>query len=97
VSILQVHKWLKGHEVWAFVLLEVVEDREDCDQKEEIQSLLLEFADLFEVPQQLPPSRQYDNYIPFVSGAVPMNSRPYIYSPFHKNEIEKQVKALLET
>jgi hypothetical protein len=97
VSVLQVHKWLKGHEVWAFVLLEVVDGREDCDQKEEIQSLLLEFVDLFEVPQQLPPSRQYDNYIPLVPGAVSMNSRPYRYSPSHKNEIDNQVKALLET
>jgi hypothetical protein len=26
-----------------------------------------------------------------------VNSRPYRYSPFHKNEIEKQVKALLES
>jgi hypothetical protein len=96
VSVLQVHKWLKGHVVWGFVLLEVVEDREDCDQKEEIQSLLLEFADLFAIPQQLPPSRQYDHYIPLVPGAIPVNSRPYRYSPFHKNEIVKQVKALLE-
>jgi hypothetical protein len=96
VSVLQVHKWMKGHEVWAFVLLEVVEDKEDCDQKEEIQILLLEFAYLFAVPQQLPPSRQYDHYISLVPGAIPVNSRPYRYSPFHNNEIENQVKDLLE-
>jgi hypothetical protein len=56
----------------------------------------LEFVDPFAVPQQLPPSRQYDHYIPLVPGAIPVNSRPDRYSPFHKNEIEKQIKALLE-
>jgi acyl-coenzyme A synthetase/AMP-(fatty) acid ligase len=57
VSVLQVHKWLKGNEVWAFVLLETVEDTNNCELKEELQNLLVEFDDLFAVPQQLPPSR----------------------------------------
>jgi hypothetical protein len=69
-------------------LLETVEDTNNCELKEEIQNLLVEFDELFAVPQ-LPPSRQYDHCIRLIPGAVPVNSRPYRYSPFHKNEIEK--------
>jgi hypothetical protein len=56
----------------------------------------MEFAKLFIDPNQLPPSRVYDHYIPLLPGVVPMNSRPYRYSPFHKDEIERQVNVLLE-
>jgi hypothetical protein len=66
-----------------------VEYTNNCELKEEIQNLLVEFDELFTVPQQLPPSRQYDHSIPLIPGAVPVNSRPYRYSHFHKNEIEK--------
>jgi hypothetical protein len=38
----------------------------------------------------------YDHYIPLLPGAVLVNFRPYRYSPFHKDEIERQVSALLE-
>jgi hypothetical protein len=41
-------------------------------------------------------SRVYDHYIPLLPRVVPMNSIPYRYSPFHKDEIERQVNALLE-
>jgi hypothetical protein len=58
--------------------------------------VLIEFGDLFTVPNQLPPSRVYDHYIPLLSGVVPVNSRPYRYSPFHKDEIEREVNALFE-
>jgi hypothetical protein len=63
VSALQVHKWLKGNEIWALVMLESVVDKKNLEHKDEIQTLLLELVELFEVPQQLPPSRQYDHYI----------------------------------
>jgi hypothetical protein len=58
--------------------------------------VLIEFGDLFTVPNQLPPSRVYDHYIPLLPGVVPVNSRPYRYSPFHKDEIEREVNALFE-
>jgi hypothetical protein len=44
----------------------------------------------------LPPIRTYDHSITLIPGAVPVNSRPYRYSPLHKDEIERQVKELLE-
>lgn len=44
----------------------------------------------------MPPIRTYDHSIPLIPGAVPVNSRPYRYSRLHKDEIERQVKELLE-
>jgi hypothetical protein len=43
----------------------------------------------------LPPPRLYDYHIPIIPGSVSVNSRPYRYSPLHKDEIERQVKVLL--
>lgn len=61
----------------------------------EIQSLLDEFATLFEQPPQLPPSRACDHAIPLILGANPIYSRPYRFAPAVKDEIEKQVNEML--
>lgn len=61
-----------------------------------IQDLLTAYADVFNDPKQLPPPRSYDHAIPLHPEAVPVNSRPYRYSPQHKTEIENQVKDLLD-
>jgi hypothetical protein len=82
--------------VWAFVLVETSMEQQTHIQHADIQCVLIEFGDLFTVPCQLPPSRVYDHYIPLLPGAILVNSRPYRYSPFHKDEIERQVNALLE-
>ncbi|WVZ90411.1 hypothetical protein U9M48_036717 [Paspalum notatum var. saurae] len=60
---------------------------------EPIQSLLNEFADVFEAPTALPPSRACDHSIPL----VPVNIRPYRYTPAMKDEIEKQVHEMLSS
>jgi hypothetical protein len=52
---------------------------------------------VFEDPKELPPHRAYDHSIALLPGSIPVNSRPYHYSPLHKDEIERQVKNLLET
>ncbi|WVZ90409.1 hypothetical protein U9M48_036715 [Paspalum notatum var. saurae] len=62
-----------------------------------IQSLLSEFADVFETPTALPPSRACDHIIPLIPGARPVNIRPYRYTPAMKDEIEKQVKEMLSS
>lgn len=38
----------------------------------ELQSLLQEYSDLFEVPTSLPPSRACDHEIPLIPGASPV-------------------------
>jgi hypothetical protein len=52
---------------------------------------------VFSEPKELPPHREYDHTIPLLPDVAPVNSRPYRYSPLHKDEIEKQVKQLLQT
>ncbi|WVZ49071.1 hypothetical protein U9M48_000452 [Paspalum notatum var. saurae] len=60
-------------------------------------SPMKEFASVFEVPTELPPSRSCDHSIPLIAGAQPVNIRPYRYTPAMKNEIEKQVKEMLDS
>lgn len=60
-----------------------------------VHNLLLQYKDVFDDPKTLPPARVFDHAIPLIPGAVPVNSRPYRYSPFHKTEIERQVEELL--
>lgn len=47
-------------------------------------------------PKTLPPQRNYDHAIPLILGSIPINSKPYHYSPHHKTGIEKQVQELLQ-
>jgi hypothetical protein len=62
---------------------------------EEIQQLVNNNVDLFQEPRELPPQRHADHHIPLLSGAQPVNSKPYRYTPAQKDEIERQVKELL--
>lgn len=96
VSTAQVERWLKGNDIWAFALLEQVTEGDRQEISGDLQGLLEEFRDLFDTPIELPPSRPFDHHIPLVPGAIPVNSRPYRYSPHHKTEIEKQVIELLK-
>jgi hypothetical protein len=63
----------------------------------ELQWLLTQYDDIFEIPQGLPPPRDYDHRIPLVLGARPVQLRPYRYAPALKSEIEKQVINMLQT
>jgi hypothetical protein len=55
-----------------------------------------DFQDVFAEPSDFPPHRNYDHAITLLPRSVPVNARPYRYSPLHKDEIEKHVKGLLE-
>jgi hypothetical protein len=96
VSALQVQKWISGNDVWSLVLVEKVQEEQHETVDADIQGLLKEFVDIFTVPTQLPPARQFDHHIPLVPGVVLVNFKPYRYSAFHKDEIECQVTALLQ-
>ena len=61
-----------------------------------MQAVLDDFADVFGEPKKLPPHRQYDHAATLVDGAPPANGRPYRYSPLQKDEIERQVKEMLD-
>ncbi|WVZ52496.1 hypothetical protein U9M48_003550 [Paspalum notatum var. saurae] len=92
----QLWKATKGNDIWAFAVVEIPPVTHVSDVPPAVQSLLSQFQDVFQEPTTLPPARSYDHAIPLIPGVVPVNSRPYRYSPLYKSEIEKQVKQLLQ-
>ena len=95
ISANSLDKLSKGNDVWAMALINFVEQF-SSPPVPALDSLLQEFEDVFTKPNTLPPSRVYDHTIPLLPQAVPVNSKPYRYSPGHKDEIECQVKELLD-
>jgi Reverse transcriptase (RNA-dependent DNA polymerase) len=63
----------------------------------ELESVLQQFGNVFEMPQHLPPTREIDHTIPLVPQAKPVNLRPYRYSHFQKKELENIIDELLKT
>lgn len=92
----KVMKWARGNDIWAMAVVEPVQETAVSEHDPRLQQLLDSFQDVFQDPQTLPPERFYDHHIPLIPGAVPVNSRPYKYSPQHKTEIERQVQELLQ-
>ena len=62
----------------------------------ELQQVLDQHATLFQDPKGLPPQRKYDHSIPLQQGTQPVNLKPYRYSPAQKDEIERQLKDMLQ-
>ncbi|WVZ83940.1 hypothetical protein U9M48_031034 [Paspalum notatum var. saurae] len=91
----QFFKWLKGNDVWALALVHMSDSNEPSLVPPEILNLLDWYQDVFQDSHNLPPPRVYDHHIPLLPNAVPINCKPYRYSPLHKSEIERQVKELL--
>lgn len=88
-------KWIASNDVWACAPVGLDSDQEEEPVPPAVQEVLDEFQDVFAEPTGLPPERSYDHTIPTIPGAIPVNSKPYRYSPLHKDEIERQVKSLL--
>jgi hypothetical protein len=62
-----------------------------------IAAVLEEFTDVLVETTSLSPHKEYDHTIPLLPNSAPINTRPYMYSPLYKDEIEKQVRTLLDT
>ncbi|WVZ58303.1 LOW QUALITY PROTEIN: hypothetical protein U9M48_008586, partial [Paspalum notatum var. saurae] len=60
-----------------------------------VQAVIQDFEHLFANPTSLPPHRQADHMIPLLPGSQPIKIRPYRYSPVQKDEIEAQLKEML--
>ncbi|XP_020082482.1 uncharacterized protein LOC109706087, partial [Ananas comosus] len=72
----------------------------ECEEQvipESIKEILQQFEDVFEEPKGLPPTRRQDHRIPLQGASQPVNIRPYRYTYEQKNEIERQVKEMLES
>ena len=66
------------------------------EQSRKLEHLLNLCADVFQEPKGLPPKRKKEHVITLKEGEGPVNVRPYRYPHHHKNEIERQVKEMLE-
>lgn len=103
ISAHKVYNLVKGNDIWACVLMDFVPNQVSTVQPAvqvppaEITALLSQFEDVFQDPKQVPPQRSYDHAISLLPGPVPINCKPYHYSPEHKSVIEKQVQELLQS
>jgi hypothetical protein len=59
--------------------------------------VIIDFTDLFQAPNELPPQRSFDHAVPLLPNTIPINCRSYIYAPQQKDEIEKQVDKMLKS
>lgn len=81
VPVDQILKWEKGNDIWVVALIQPA-----CLEKEQvvpvqIQEVLEKYIDVFSEPKTFPPTRAYDHAINLIPRVVPVNSRPYRYSP----------------
>jgi len=83
-------KYCKGNDVWAFAMVEASDSVTPTEIHPAVQPLLATYSDLFQLPTTLPPSRVHDHAIPLLPEAVPVNARPYRYSPTHKSELRSK-------
>lgn len=63
----------------------------------EIEELLDQYKGVFMEPTELPPKRNCDHAIPLKEDSGPPNIRPYRVPHQQKEELEKQVKQLLDS
>ena len=92
----QVEKPVKGNDIWATAVVSFAIQKDGTTVPQIIQSTLDSFQDVFQYPQTLPPHRAFDHAISLLPGSIPVNSRPYRYSPQQKDEIERQVNKMIE-
>lgn len=61
-----------------------------------VMEVLELYRPVFSLPSGMPPQRPYDHHVHLLPGMKPINVRPYRYPYFKKNEIERQVKDMLD-
>lgn len=66
-------------------------------QQQQLEAVLSKYQYVFQPPQTSPPARIYDPRIPLKEGFLPIAVKPYRYPYFQKNEIEKQIRELLQS
>ncbi|XP_039123663.1 uncharacterized protein LOC120260295 [Dioscorea cayenensis subsp. rotundata] len=67
-----------------------------ADMPVQLQKLLLQYQDVFQIPCGLPPSQNYNHKIPLLPGSTPVKDKPYRYSHSQKLEIELMVALMLQ-
>ncbi|KAJ9558601.1 hypothetical protein OSB04_013215 [Centaurea solstitialis] len=62
----------------------------------ELDSVLQQFSEMFEMPAGLPPHRDHEHAIVLKGGTEPINVRPYRYPQLQKDEIERLVREMVD-
>nr|XP_034886896.1 uncharacterized protein LOC118027607 [Populus alba] len=70
---------------------------QDTQWAPDLDQILSQFAHIFEEPTDLPPTRSHNHRISLLPNQPPVNTRPYRYPHYQKNEIEKLVKEFLQS
>ncbi|XP_042005724.1 uncharacterized protein LOC121754429 [Salvia splendens] len=94
----------KGHDIFELLLLDTETAQPEHTAAEEfpaglppgIVEALTQFKPVFSLPAGMPPKRPFDHRVHLLPGTKPVNVRPYRYPYFQKNEIERQVRDMLE-
>ena len=63
---------------------------------EGVRSVLDSFRSVFNLPEGMPPKHPFDHLMHLLPGTRPINVRSYRYPYFQKNEIERQVREMLD-
>nr|GEV06803.1 hypothetical protein [Tanacetum cinerariifolium] len=63
----------------------------------EVEQVLTQFDEVFEVLKDLPPQRSHDHQIPLMPNTTLINVRPYRHPPNQKDTIEGMVKELIDS
>jgi hypothetical protein len=85
---IQFIKLSKGNDIWALVAVTyaVIDEGKQSQYLENgiphsIQKVIHEFAELFDAPDSLPPSKAFNHAISLYPESIPVNCRPYRYTP----------------
>lgn len=68
----------------------------DLTHKLQLDELLAKYTSLFQNPQGLPPKRSIEHKINLCEGQGPICVRPYRYPHIHNDEIQRQVREMLQ-
>jgi len=74
-----------------------VQSSQDTPLPPDLEQILSQYSHIFDEPTNLPPTRSHDHRIPLLPNQPPVNTRPYRYPHYQKNEIEKLVKEFLQS
>jgi hypothetical protein len=87
-----------GDIVQVYQLIEITDTQANSKElPHELQILITSYADIFATKVYFPPPRSFSHTIPLVPDARPVNIRPYRYVPLLKDEIEHQIKEMLDS
>lgn len=97
VSTQELHQLIEQGSVAQLITLDVKTDSLTTEHiPPEILKVIQDHEATFHEPTGLPPNMPFDHQIPLLPGAVPVQKKPYSYAPTQKDELEQQIKEMLQ-